>query len=130
MEVARGASRFDGRSAVCTWLLGIATNAVRHHFRSASRRRGLLQAVAQVHEGGAEPGPAETVDARLALRRAQELLDRLSEDQRLAFVLCELEGMRAEEAARMLGTTESAVWKRVSDVRKAMRNAIGEGAAR
>jgi len=128
LEIARGNSRFDGRSAVCTWLLGIATNAARHHVRSASRRRGLLEAVTHATTGSSAPGTAETVDARLALRRAQQVLDALSSDQRMAFVLCELEGMRAEEAARMLGTTESAVWKRVSDARKAMRHALGEGA--
>ena len=70
------------------------------------------------------------MDARLALQRVDELLQSLPNEQRLAFVLCEIEGLRAGEAARLLDTTESAVWKRVSDVRKAVRQALGEGGAR
>jgi RNA polymerase sigma-70 factor, ECF subfamily len=127
LEVARGASRFDGRSSVSTWLLGIATNALRHHLRSSSRRRGLLDAVSSERAGASAPSVTDEVDARLALARAQEVLEALPEEQRLAFVLCELEGLRAGEAARLLDTTESAVWKRVSDVRKVVRRALAEG---
>lgn len=129
LEVARGKSRYDGRSSVSTWLLGIATNLLRHHLRSQSRRRGLLAAVASEPVSG-DPSTSDTVDARLALQRVDELLAALPNEQRLAFVLCEIEGLRAGEAARLLDTTESAVWKRVSDVRKAVRQALGEGGAR
>lgn len=128
LEVARGRCRFDGRSAVSTWLLGIATNAVRHHLRSASRQRGLLASFAGTQSGASEPGPDDAVDARHALRRAQELLEGLPDEQRLAFLLCELEGLRASEVARLLETSETAVWKRVSEVRKAVRHALGEEA--
>ena len=126
LEVARGRARYDGRSSVCTWLLGIATNAVRHHLRSATRRRALLAAVSHARADAPDPGPASALDARLALRRVQEVLDELSDEQRLAFVLCELEGLRAEEAARLLGATETAVYKRVSDARKALRRRLAE----
>jgi RNA polymerase sigma-70 factor (ECF subfamily) len=129
LEIARGKSRYDGRSSVSTWLLGIATNLVRHHLRSQSRRRGLLAAVAS-EPVQAEPSSAEAVDARLALRRVEDLLSALPNEQRLAFVLCEVEGLRAGDAARLLDTTESAVWKRVSEVRKAVRKALAEGGNR
>lgn len=130
LEIARGHARFDGRSSATTWLLGIATNVVRHHLRSASRRRALVAAVTEAHGDEAEAGPAGAVAARLALRRAQRVLDGLSDEQRLAFVLCELEGLSAAHVARMLGATEAAIWKRVSDARKAMREALGEEAVR
>jgi RNA polymerase sigma-70 factor, ECF subfamily len=127
LEIARGKAEYAGRSAVSTWLLGIATNAARHYRRSAARRRDLLEAVAYAHRDAAEPTAADVAHARLALKKAQAVLKALGPDHRLAFVLCELEGVRASEAAEMLGTTESAVWKRVSDVRKAMRRALEEG---
>lgn len=130
LEIARGGCRFDGRSAVSTWLLGVATNAVRHHLRSTTRRRGMLDAVAIERAGEAEPAHGDAVDARIALRRAQEVLAALPEEQRLAFILCELEGVKASDAARLLETTESAVWKRVSDARRILRLTLGEGEPR
>src|SRR5664280_335030 len=39
VNVVRGISRFDGRSLVSTWLLGIATNVIKHHLRSKVRRQ-------------------------------------------------------------------------------------------
>lgn len=47
----------------------------------------------------------------------------MSENARLAFVLCEFDGISAHEAAKILQTNESAVWKRVSDDRRALLKA-------
>lgn len=129
MEVARVKSPFQGRSKVLTWLLGIAANVSRHHLRSKRRRARLLQAVSFTRR---QPSPAvdEVTDARLAVDRAREHLERLPDDKRLAFVLCELEGLSAKEAAQALGCSETAVWKRVSEARQALRKAIAGEVAR
>jgi RNA polymerase sigma-70 factor (ECF subfamily) len=66
------------------------------------------------------------VDARSALERVQRTLEGLPENQRIAFVLCEIEGLSAREAADALGVNETAVWKRVSDARKALVRALKE----
>ncbi len=126
LEVAQGKARFDGNSAVATWLLGIATNVARHHLRSRTRRFRLLRAVQEA--GPAELGHAldEAADARRMLQQVEALLAQQAPERRLAFVLCELEGVGARDAARMLNTSETAVWKRVSDVRRALRNLAQE----
>ncbi|MEJ7733328.1 MAG: RNA polymerase sigma factor [Polyangiaceae bacterium] len=126
LEVARGRSRFDGRSMVSTWLLGIATNVLRHHLRSLSRRRNLLSAVASARTGEATPSHGDAVAARDALHRVQAVLDELPTEQRMAFVLCEVEGLKAIEAAALLHASETAIWKRVSDARKLVRAALAE----
>lgn len=58
---------------------------------------------------GEGPTPEELVSAAALSRAVQELLARLPEKQRSAFVLARLEGLSYEEVAEVLGTTVSAV---------------------
>lgn len=125
LEVARGHARYEGRSSVSTWLLGIATNVLRHHRRSAGRQarlRGALEqsatSAASDHDGAAA--------ARQTLERLRRVLLSLPEERRVAFVLCELEGLSARDAAELLNVNETAIWKRVSDARKQLRRALTE----
>jgi RNA polymerase sigma-70 factor (ECF subfamily) len=126
LEIAKGNAHFSGRSSVRSWLFGIATNVARHHFRAQTRRKNLTLALSMLGMGR----PAETVgalvDARSALETVQRTLDALPENLRIAFVLCEIEGFSAREAADALGVNETAVWKRVSDARKALVRALEE----
>jgi RNA polymerase sigma-70 factor (ECF subfamily) len=124
LEVARGAARYDEpRGNVRTWLFAIATNVARHHRRAISRRLRLHDAVA--HEPrGAGIDPSGEADARLQLARAEQALAALGDELREAFVLCELESLSAAEAARVVGASETAVWKRVSKARQALRAAV------
>lgn len=123
LQVARGPAPFEGSSTVTTWLLGIAANVVRHWRRSHGRRKRMLEALGTVPlpSSGDTAGQA---DARRRLARMSAALDALPLERRLAFVLCELEGMSAREAAQVLNTTETAVWKRVSVARRALRRAL------
>ena len=68
--------------------------------------------------------PSERAEARRTLDQVARALELLPVGQRTAFVMCELEGLSAREAARALGTTEAAVWKQVSKARKALRRAV------
>lgn len=124
LEVARGGARFEGRSAVSTWLLGIAANVVRHHRRTMGRRRKLHQAY-DGERGIAVPvvGHPDTETGRL-IQKVERCLNALSEERRAAFVLCEIEGLSAREAGVALGCSETAIWKRVSEARRALRDAI------
>lgn len=56
---------------------------------------------------------ASLMESRDSLQCAWLALDLLPENQREAFVLCEIEGVTAKEAAEVLKTSETAVWKRV-----------------
>lgn len=130
LEVARGKARFDGRSAVRTWVFGIAANIARHHLRTLSRRGRLSRAFSFFAErgghSGATSGPQEVTEAKRKLSKVGQMLDELPQGQRESFILCELEGLSAKQAAQALGTTEKAVWKRVSKARKALREAAGQ----
>ena len=122
LEVARGTAVFDGRAAVSTWLFAIATNVARHERRSFARRSRLGSALStHPPRGSAE---VDRLTARDELARAHAALRGLSPPLREAFVLCELEGLAAAEAAKVLRTSEAAVWKRVSKARRAIRERV------
>ena len=122
--VAKGRSSFDGRSKASTWLLGIATNVARHHRRAIRRRHRLVERVTQ-SEVARPTGLDEQVDARRAVAIVEEVLAAQPEERRMAFVLCEIEGRSARQAAEILSTSETAIWKRVSDTRRALKRALG-----
>lgn len=126
LEIAKGNAHFRGRSSVRSWLFGIATNVVRHHFRAQTRRKNLAGALAMLGASPSGESAGEIVDARSALETVQRTLEALPENLRIAFVLCEIEGLSARDAGEALGASESAVWKRVSDARKALVHALGE----
>jgi RNA polymerase sigma-70 factor (ECF subfamily) len=97
-ELARAIPRFDGRSRLETY-------AYRVVLRSASRHRHRAR---RVHEPlDLVPPPADLVDpesravSREALRRLYEVLDRLPEKRRRAFLLCRMEGLDPHEAAEI-----------------------------
>jgi len=124
MELARGRSNYDvDRARVSTWLFGIATNIVRHHRRAAGRRSSLRTAFARLIPSPSAD-PSHLADTRRQLERAHSALMELPEDQREAFVLCELEGLSAKDAGVVLGATETAVWKRVSKARRTVRDKV------
>jgi RNA polymerase sigma-70 factor, ECF subfamily len=120
LQVARGRAHYAGRASVRTWLFGIATNVVKHHRRSGARLLRLLDA-ARREPPPASRSPGDDDDAKRTLHRIERALNCLTHDQRFAFVLCEIEGLSAREAALILETSEQAVWRRVSDARRALR---------
>jgi RNA polymerase sigma-70 factor (ECF subfamily) len=126
MTIAQGKTRFDGRSMAKTWVLGIAANLARRHLRSRARKARLSRALAREPE---RPRGAfeRRVDARNELARVQAALDALPVSERAPLLLCELHGLSAKEAANALGTTEAAIWRRVSRARAAIRAATKEG---
>jgi len=124
LEAWRAAARFAARGSVKSFLFGIAANTVRHHLRSARRRRGALD--------GWEP-PAHAVAPDTAVVRAQQVdrlaaaLDRLPHDLRVAYVLCDLEDMRGVDAARALDIRPGTLWRRLHDARRALRDDLDGG---
>lgn len=126
LVIARGESVFEGRSSARTWVLGIAANVARHHLRSRRRQRAFLEEAARL-DAGSPPSPEAMAGTRAAIARARAALDALDEEERFAFVLCEIEGLSAAEAAVELGCSVAAVWKRVSRARGRIRRACEEG---
>jgi RNA polymerase sigma-70 factor (ECF subfamily) len=112
--------RFRDGASLESFLIAIAINHARHHVRAAARRRRAFEKLAD------EPAQRPTDPERCATRR--ELsdalargLDVLSVDQRVAFVLLEVEERSAAEAAALAGAPEATMRTRLFHARKRLR---------
>lgn len=127
MVVKRRLPEFRGDAAITTWLYEITVHVVQ-----ASRRRarwwswitghgqrpgrGRRQAVPVVPEP--PPDPLALIDARERTHLVYALLDELSEDQRTALILFELEGVSGQRIAEITGASVKTVWVRLSRARQ------------
>ncbi|MYW17268.1 sigma-70 family RNA polymerase sigma factor [Streptomyces sp. SID161] len=116
--------RFEGRASARTWLLSIARCAVADSYRRAAVR----------------PRTADTQDWQLAVEHAQpsglpgfddgvallDLLDRLPDTRREAFVLTQLLGLSYEETARLGGCPVGTVRSRVARARTTLTALLAE----
>ncbi len=118
----RVASRFRGESSARTWLFGIAANEIRHHVRGESRRRRCTEALTYASSIPAviQAGAVEDLARREDLRRLAAAIEELPLDLRVAFVLCEVEGVLGVEAAKVLGVPAGTLWRRLHEARKAL----------
>ncbi len=114
LRAFRALPEFEGRSSARTWLLGIARRACADHVRTAVRRR-RLDAVAP--RARVEPDPAGGVGAA-------DLLRRLPDDRRSAFVLTQLLGLSYEEAAAVEGVPVGTIRSRVARARSDLVAAV------
>lgn len=115
--------RFEGGSSLRTFLISIAVNHARHHVRSASRRRAAMSRFAEQPEN--ESGTPEKEVLRADLARALTVaLDELPIDQRVAFVLCEVEDRTSREAAEIVGAPEGTIRTRIFHAKKKLREVL------
>jgi RNA polymerase sigma-70 factor (ECF subfamily) len=123
VALPRVIKRFQGESTLRSFLTGVVINHARHHVRSASRRRALLTKV------GREPSPESVSPESSASGQAflavlNRALDSLPLDQRVAFVLCDVEERTAGEAAEIAGAPEATMRTRLFHARKKLRAAL------
>lgn len=120
------AARYRPRSSVRAWLFGIAANLARHHKRSFARRRNALTLLSKAPPRSPS-SPDERASRRQMIERVELALDELPYGQRLAYVMCDLEGVKGTEAARVLGVRPGTIWRRLHEARKFIRARILEG---
>jgi RNA polymerase sigma-70 factor, ECF subfamily len=113
--------RFAGRSHARPWLLAIARRVVADHFRARAVRPTTVGADWQGEHDRRSLGEASSFDEELALL---ELMDRLSDDRREAFVLTQVAGFSYEEAARLTGRPVGTVRSRVFRARRDLATAL------
>ena len=123
VALPRAVRRFRGEVPLRQFLIAMAVNHARHHVRAAARRRRAQQRLAR------QPAPAvvtpdRIVEARQLSRALVAALDCLPLDQRVAFVLCEVEERSSGEAARIVGTSDGNVRARLHHARRALRRLL------
>ena len=123
----RSLGRFRG-GAFRAWLLRIAVNACYDELRRRRARPALSldrPAHGEQEQPPEPPSPAPTLQEhaeRMELARAiQAALARLPEDQRVAVVLCDVQGMDYAEIAEVMGVSLGTVKSRISRARQRLR---------
>lgn len=112
---------FEGRSTPRTWLYGIARRVAFRYRRKNENHRRRFVLTERVVE--AVDAPFEQANAR---RSVQALLAGLDEDKRASFVLVEVEGFTAAEAAELLEIPLGTVYSRVRAAWARLREAARE----
>jgi RNA polymerase sigma-70 factor (ECF subfamily) len=116
---------FRGESSLRTFLISVAVNHSRHFVRSATRRRAAMARLAD-EPPRSSPNPERDFRRRELADALTRALDTLPLDQRVAFVLCDVEERSSAQAARIVGAPEGTVRTRLFHARKKLRALLEE----
>jgi len=138
LQAYRGLSSFRGESRFGTWLYRIATNAALMQRRSSARRPSepldaFLPAFDEHGTHLATPEELqvaacadELLDRQLLADKARDVIARLPDIYRDAFVLRDLEDMSTADVARALDIEPAAVRQRVHRARLMLRGYLSD----
>ncbi len=116
---------FRGDASLRTFLLSMAVNHARHHLRAAARRRMAMDRFSREPRAGAASAGQEADALNRDLgRELSRALDTLPLDQRVAFVLCEVEERTSREVAEIVGAPEATVRTRLFHAKRKLRDEL------
>jgi RNA polymerase sigma-70 factor, ECF subfamily len=112
------------------FLLATTTKVVAN-WRRARRRRPAepvddFDGLRPLEPAQGPSGPAEALEHKRELQLVQAALEQMTEPQRVAFTLFEIEGLSAREIADQLGITESVVFARVQRARAVFQRFVAK----
>lgn len=117
VAVYRSLARFRGEAQLSTWIYRIAA---RHAVRLGRRRR-VREFLCTLAVREPPPAPAADPSERASqLHLLDRMLNKLNPKKRTVFVLFEIEGLRVDEIARVVGCPENTVWSRLHHARAEM----------
>ena len=127
VEAYRALGTFRSGSEPRPWLLKIVANEARNRVRSAGRRHHLdLRLAERFRPGDAAPSPEAEAVAAEDTRRLLDLVNALSEEDRLVITSRYLLELSGEETAAALGIPEGTVKSRLSRALGRLRSTFGE----
>jgi RNA polymerase sigma-70 factor, ECF subfamily len=118
----RGLDAFRGDSSFATWLHRLAVNQVLSERRSAARRTAR-NAEAHERHWAQDHSAGDAGNTRLDLEQA---IASLPEGARRVFVLHDIEGLRHEEVASVMGTAVGTSKAQLHRARKLLREALSK----
>lgn len=121
LKLPQIAASYDGRASCRGWLCGIAVRLAMRHRRGMGRFRRMLGAFAETVTHHAPGDPERQASSHQELAAFDRAFQRLSEKKRAVFVLVELEGLSAEEAAKALEIPAATVRTRLFHARRELQ---------
>ncbi len=122
-------TKFDEKWSPNTWIYRIASNLAIDHLRSRRSREKSAEPVRQ-HMLQAAGWRSQKDVSRLHQGEIagifKELSDELTEKQRMAFLLREVEGLSSQEVAEILDCRESTVRNHLFNARKVLKKSLLE----
>ena len=119
--------RYDPARPFRAWILRIARNKS-HDFARRRAVRRLLSFALPIEEAGelADPSanPEDLLSGRGEVERIHAAIASLPDKLKEPLLLCSLEGMSQEEAARVLGTSRKAIETRIYRARQKLSDAL------
>lgn len=112
------AHRFVGPK-LSSWLYGIAVNVMRTYVRKEIARRRIATTLAE------QPSVDSVAPRDADAPRVRAAIESLSPKLRAVIVMIDLEGASGADAAAALRIPEGTVWRRLSDARAKLRDALG-----
>src|SRR5690606_10942155 len=96
VALPRASRGYREQSSLRTFLISVAVNHAKHYVRAASRRRTAIDRLA-TEPSAASTDPERDLHRLQLARLLSAALDKLPLEQRVAFVLCEVEERTAGE---------------------------------
>ena len=125
----RALGRFRGGS-LRAWLLRIASNLSYDYIRAAKRRREQSLDASLLSPGFAEPASKDSPEQRAVTAELGAEIQRgilsLPQDQRVALVMIDVQGLTYQEAAEAIGASLGTVKSRLSRARARVRDHMME----
>jgi RNA polymerase sigma factor (sigma-70 family) len=108
------------------WLLGVATNVIRHRRRAQRRHRAALERLPRETEPDFVGEAEARLDDERQMRAALALLGKLPRREQDVFALCAWADLTYEETAAALGIPVGTVRSRLSRARARVRRLLEE----
>jgi len=126
------APRFEGRSHVRTWVFGILFRKLQEARRGFAKDR-RMEDIDEVFEsrftetgswGQPPQGPDDQLFAKEARQEIGDCLEAAPENQRLAFIFREVEGLSTKEICKILGVSTTNLGVMLYRVRNRLRDCL------
>jgi RNA polymerase sigma factor (sigma-70 family) len=120
LALVKKAHRLRDRNLLANWLYGAALRAARKERAKALRRRAVERHAADTRSTW-QGEDAERAELRAVI---DEEIEKMPERYRVPLILCHVQGLRHDEAARRLGCPVGTIESRLSRARDQLRSRI------
>lgn len=128
LRVFKSVKRFKGDSAFSTWLYRIAVNVCKDFLKRYSKRSETIVDFEDEEIPFQEPVSEENIEQKIAseyeMESFEEILGKLSEEDRLFITLRDIENLDYEEISGIVGKPLGTVKSRIHYARKKLRNLL------